>query len=105
MAVLAGIFARLCSSTAPYSRRNSNEELRRCSERASPTGQGPGYVVRSPMAVTLFIIAKAAAGEQLRVSGVLGREITVRVTLLGHASVLVEMAGVHTGLIMGEAHR
>ena len=48
----------------------------------------------SPTAVTLFIIARAAAGaEQLRLSRELGREITVRVALLGHASVLVEMAG------------
>jgi len=46
------------------------------------------------MAVTLFIIGGAAAGaEQLRVSSALGRETSVRVTLLGHASVLVEMAG------------
>ena len=39
-------------------------------------------------------MAGAAAGaEQLRVSGALGQEITVRVKLPGHASVLVEMAG------------
>jgi L-ascorbate metabolism protein UlaG (beta-lactamase superfamily) len=45
------------------------------------------------MAAMLLIIWPRAEAEQLRVSGALFREITVRITLLGHASVLVEMAG------------
>jgi hypothetical protein len=39
MAVLAGTFAAPLALQPRRSRRNSNEELRRCSEPASPTAQ------------------------------------------------------------------